>query len=235
MPSFTTLLLDADGTLLDFNRAEEEAISAVLREFRLPDTRENRQLYHRINDRLWKALELGQVTKDQLRVLRFSRLFQALELKDPPSAAQAALRYQEYLSRGSWLLPGVAETVPVLARRCRLLVITNGIAAVQQRRWAACPIHRYIDRLYISDLLGAQKPSPAFFDAVFAAEPGLRRGDCLVVGDSLSSDILGGKNAGIATCWIAGEEQAAPPDCRPDYRIPSLRELPALLEREAAR
>ena len=235
MPEFTTLLLDADGTLLDFERAEREAISALLREFGLPDTEQCRQQYHQINDRLWKALERGEVTKDQLKVLRFSRLFETLGLDPAPDAARAALRYQEYLSRGSWLLPGVEETLPLLARRCRLLIITNGIAQVQQRRWAGTTVQQYIQGLYISDLLGAQKPRKEFFEKVFAAEPGLRPQDCLVVGDSLTSDIRGGKNAGLATCWIAPASQTAPADCRPDYRIPSLRELPALLEREAAR
>jgi len=233
MPRFTTLLMDADGTLMDFDKAEREALREALIGWGLVHDDAVLQRYHELNDALWKALERGEVTKPQLKRLRFEQLFAFLGAEEHPDPDEANDRFMELLSTRADLLPGVAETMPALAERYRILIITNGSAPIQQERWARTPIRAYVAGIYISDHLGVTKPSKAFFDAVFAAEPGLCPEDCLVVGDSLTSDIRGGINAGLVTCWVASPEQNAPADCRPDYRIESVAQLPELLSREA--
>lgn len=238
MKRYDSLLLDADGTLLDFNRSEREALLEMLERAGIPASQDVIHRYHEINDQQWKALERGETTKAELKIRRFDLFFREIGITNRPDPEAFNQGYMECLSEKGYLLPGVYPAVQRLAKKFRLYLITNGTTFVQRRRWAICGLAPYFQDVFISDVLGVQKPDPRFFDEVFMRQPLLERHRCLIIGDSLTSDIRGGLNARIDTCWLAPEGKKAPENCRPLFQISSLDQLEELLaalqeEREA--
>lgn len=212
-----TLLFDADNTLLDFDRAEQQAFQKTMTAFGLEATPERFALYADINHGLWHTFEQGGITKEALVVERFRRFFDRIGAKVDSVAFEAA--YQPALGEGAFLIDGALDLLARLAPHYRLCIITNGVAATQYSRLAASGIDRYVKAVFVSEALGAQKPDPAFFDAVFASLPPTDRTDCLIIGDSLTSDIAGGIRAGIPTCWYNPKGLAAPASGRPDHTV----------------
>ena len=222
----TTVFFDLDDTLLDFNRAEETALSATLREAGLEPAPELTARYSEINLSLWKALERGELSVEELRVRRFAMLFAELGLSLP--AAETAERYEEHLSHGAWFVAGAEEVLRELHGRHRLFLASNGIPKVQRGRLRDAGILPYFEDVFISGELGAGKPSPEFFCRAFARIRDFRADEAVMVGDSLSSDMAGGLAAGLTTVWFdrRGED---PGVVQPHYRITHLDELPELL------
>lgn len=226
---YRTLLLDADGTILDFDRSEAEALRGTLLQFGMPVNAEWIRDYHEINDRLWKQLERGEILKKDLRWVRFSKL---LELHGVSGDVHAmADHYVKELGARAYMLPGAEEACRTLAKAYRLFIITNGIAAVQQRRLGALPIFNLFQKIYISEEVGFEKPDIRYFQRVAADIPDYDPVTTLVVGDSLSSDIAGGIAAGLDTCWINPKLLPIPADLPIRYTVPSMTALAALLMR----
>ena len=223
-----TILFDLDDTLLDFGKAEASALQHTLKEMNAPADEAVRKRYHEINRQMWKMLERQEITRDELRPRRFEVLFAELGL--PCDSAKICEIYERYLGQGHWFMPGAEELLEILAPRYRLCLVSNGNAHVQRNRLKVTGISRYFDGIFISHELGVDKPSRAFFDRCFSAMPEVERETALIVGDSLTSDIQGGKNAGIRTCWYNPEGKCAPEELRPDYECSDLLQLPALLE-----
>ena len=157
---------------------------------------------------------------------RFQALFQ--ELDRPVDAVAVARSYEHNLGIGHYFLPGALEAVQALQGKYRLFLASNGTASVQHSRLTSAGLYPYFEQVFVSQELGYNKPAKAFFDACAARIPGYAPEKAMMVGDSLSSDILGGRNAGIRTCWVNPERQP-PQDIRPDYEIAALSQLPALL------
>ncbi len=223
------LLLDLDDTILDFHMSESVAIRKTLQKAGIDPTEENTALYSTINKRCWEQLEKGEITRDQLKVLRFARLFEALGVEG--DAAAIAGDYARQLGIGHYFLPGAEEAVAFLSKRYRLFLASNGIASVQHGRLTSADLYRYFEKVFISEEVGANKPAKEFFDNSFTQIPDFDPKKAMIVGDSLTSDILGGINAGIATCWVNPKHRSARPDIQPDYEIEALHQLPALLEK----
>ncbi len=222
------LLLDLDDTILDFHRQEHFAIRKTLSAVGIEPTDDVCNLYSKINLRHWKMLETGEMTRETLAWHRFLELFEALEVEaDPHKTAQL---YWENLATGHYFLPGAEKAVKALAKKYKLYMVTNGTASVQHSRIASAGLAPLFAGIFISQEIGADKPTKAYFDSCFAQIPGLAREKALIVGDSLSSDIRGGKNAGIATCWVNPKGKTAPAENTPDYEIKSITELEGLLE-----
>ena len=226
MPEF--LFIDLDDTILDFHKAEHIALSRTLEAFGIDPTEAVCTRYSQLNREHWQRLERGELTREQVLLGRFAALFAELEMAADPERIAAA--YEHNLSIGHYFLPGAAEALEALHGTYKLYLASNGTARVQAGRLESANISRYFEKIFISQLLGANKPSKAFFDRCFAAIPGFSRDRAMMVGDSLTSDILGGKNAGIATCWVNPSHAAGREDIRPDYEIESLARLPELLE-----
>lgn len=222
MKVYPIYFLDADETLFDFKRSEAESIRRCLLSFDLPADEETVFLYHTINDRLWKALERGEVDQKTLRVRRFEELLNTLGATVSP--AEAAKRYSEELSSCAYLLPDAEEVCKALSQRATLYLTTNGIAQIQRRRFSLSPLTPYFEDLFISEELGVAKPNPAYF--VRAMETiGARKKDILVVGDSLTSDIRGANAAGLDCCWFCPKQQSSSGEEHPTMKITSLLEL----------
>lgn len=221
------LFLDLDDTILDFHKAERIAISKTIRDFGIEPTGEVLTLYHRINKTHWEMLERGELTRAEVLLNRFAVLFR--ELGKEADAAACARAYEKNLSVGHYFLPGAEEAVASLSKKYRLFLASNGTASVQKGRLTSANLYRFFEQVFISQELGYNKPSKAYFDACFARIPGFDPEKAVMVGDSLTSDILGGKNAGIATVWV-NPGHAPCGGIRPDYEIEALHQLEALLE-----
>lgn len=224
---FDILFLDLDDTILDFKKAERIAISATIRDFGVEPTEEVLGRYHVINKGQWEMLERGEKTRAQILVDRFDILFR--ELGVDVDAEKCARRYEYNLSQGHWFLPGAEEAVKRLHKRFRLFLASNGTASVQHGRMTSAGLYPWFEKVFVSQEIGFNKPSVDYFNACFAQIPDFDRSRCIMVGDSLSSDILGGINAGIATCWVAPLSKD-PGAIRPDYRIESITQLEELLD-----
>ena len=222
------LFLDLDDTILDFHKAERIALSKTIREFGVEPTEEVLQRYHLINKWHWEQLELGKMTRGEVLTGRFRMLFEELGLSVDPVKMQAG--YERNLSIGHYFLPGAEETVEYLSKRYKLYLASNGTAVVQKGRMTSANLYRFFQKSFVSEEIGHNKPSLAYFEAAFAQIPDFDKSKALMVGDSLSSDIKGGKNAGIRTCWVNPNHAAAPADIQPDYEIEALSQLPKLLE-----
>lgn len=221
------LFLDLDDTILDFKKAEYIAIGKTIAEFGADPTDEVRHRYHEINRWHWEQLEKGTMTRAEILVNRFKMLFD--ELGVPVNAEQAARTYEKNLSQGHWFLPGAEETVDYLSKRYRLFLASNGTASVQKSRMTSANLYRFFETVFVSQEIGHNKPSKEYFDACFGSIPDFNPARALMVGDSLSSDIQGGINAGIRTVWVNPGHQDCG-DIRPDFEIEALHQLPALLE-----
>lgn len=228
MKKYKWLLLDADDTLLDFKRAEHDALTETLKEAGISADGETVGRYSRINDALWKALERGEVTKARLRTLRFERFFSDMGFSADPEIT--ARRYETHLSEKSYLIPGAEEICRELAKKYGLYVITNGIAFIQHSRIEHSGLCPYLNGLFISEEVGAEKPKKDFFDYVCARIEGFDPRFALVVGDSLTSDISGGLAYGMDTCWVNAFGKPLPAGIDVTYVIRDISELPGLLE-----
>ena len=222
------LFLDLDDTILDFHKAERLAISRTFRSFGLEPTEQVLERYHVINRLHWERLERGELTRDQVLTGRFQMLFEELGIPAQPQAI--AKGYEHNLGLGHYFLPGAKEALDTLRGRYRLFLASNGTASVQHSRLTSAGLYPYFEEVFVSQALGANKPSRAFFDACAARIPGYDPRKALMVGDSLTSDILGGINAGMKTCWVCPPEAQGRPDIVPDYRIEALSQLPELLK-----
>ncbi len=223
------LFLDMDDTILDFHKAEAVAIRKTLAGFGVEPTPEICQRYSEINDWHWKALERKEITREQVLTGRFEVLFGQLGVAVDPKECAAC--YTKNLAQGDFILPGAVEVLEKLQGKYALYLASNGTTWVQKERIAGSGIGKYFDDIFISQEMGANKPALEFFNACFQKIPGFSKENALIVGDSLTSDILGGKNAGIATCWYNPKGKPQNPEIVPDHEIAALADLLPLLER----
>lgn len=225
---YRALFLDMDGTFLDFHAAEREAFYKTFASIKEEADEEKYRLYSAINDSLWKAFERGEIEKDTIRKSRYGKLFERLGIEADGMAAE--LVYERFLGEGHALIPHAKEVLSWLAGRYPLYVVTNGFAKVQRNRQRLAGIDVFMTQMFISEEIGFQKPQKEFFDVCLSkAEPSLKPEEVLVIGDSLTSDILGAKNAGIDSCWFNPEGLLNHSGVVPEYEIRSLTELKALL------
>lgn len=225
---FDCLLIDLDDTILDFHKAERIGLQNTLRHFGVEPTEETVALYLQINAAHWRALEQGKMTRKQVNEGRFEELFR--QLGKEVDGAVCAAYYLSQLALTHDYLPGALEAVQRLSQKYRLFIASNGNAAVQTPRMANSGLNTYIEKAFVSESLGANKPSKAFFDLCFAQIPDFDPAKAIMVGDSLTSDIQGGMNAGLRTCWFNPAGKSNNSGIAPDYEIEALSELEALLE-----
>ena len=226
--NYDTLLLDADDTLLDFRKTEKAALENTFDHYGLKLTEEIRDIYKTINHELWSAFERGEITKETITSTRFQRVFDTVGYHVDGSTFH--LDYQQQLAQGYYLIDGARELCEKLAGKYRLYCVTNGVASTQYSRLSGSGLDNYFRDIFVSEEIGYQKPSAHYFSAVFKSSPEVDTTHTLIVGDSLTSDIQGGKNTGIDTCWFNPSRQAAKPELKADYEIVKLGELLPILE-----
>ena len=225
---FEFLFIDMDDTVLDFKKAEHVAIRKTLSEAGIEPTDAVCARYSQINQGYWERLERKEVTREQLQVGRFADLMAEYGVR--ADAKRCADRYMENLSIGHYFLPGAEEALQALSGSYKLYLASNGNTETQRSRIASAGIAKYFAEIFISGEVGVNKPDKGFFERCFARIPDFDPAKAMIVGDSLTSDILGGKNAGIATCWVNPYHKPANPDMIPDYEIESISQLEELLK-----
>ena len=223
MPRYRWLLFDADGTLFDYDTAEAAAVTATWEELGLEVPEGLVAAYRRINAELWRVYEAGGVTQEELKVERFARLLGELDGGVDPAVLSD--RYLVTLSRQTFLLDGARELLEWARQRFRLALITNGIPEVQRPRFRRAGFDRLFPVVVISGEEGVAKPAPKIFAVALERMGGPALEEILLIGDSLSSDVRGGVDFGIDTCWYnpAGLELGEGPE--PRYEIGRLAEL----------
>lgn len=224
MNKYTTILFDADDTLFDFKRSEHEAVKDVLSLVGLPETDEIIEKYSEINKGYWKMLERGEITKKDLFIARWKSFLDFYGLTNV-DAEKIAKHYLLSLSQKCYLLDGAEELCKNLYGKFKLYIVTNGYAIVQHGRFDKSPIRKYFKDMFISEEMGAEKPSTEYFDEVFSKIPDFDKSKAIIIGDSLSSDIKGGINAEIDTCWYNPKMSHAPEDLSITYTVSKLSEI----------
>ena len=229
---YDTVLMDADDTLLDFRRSEREALSDTMKEIGVEPTDERIRAYSEINASLWKALERGEIEKSVLLYRRFSLFAEYLELPaDEERDRHMAEYYMQSLSTKGYLLDGARELCRSLYGKARLYIVTNGVEFIQKGRYAVCGLGDYVDGVFISGVIGHEKPSRAYFERVAAEIPDFCPEKTLMVGDSLTSDIRGGVGFGLDTCWYNPHNKSIPADLvgKITYEIHELDQLTTII------
>lgn len=222
------VLLDLDNTILDFDMAEKTALSRAFAEMGVPYDDALLKRYNQINIRHWEMLEDGILTRDQVLIRRFEALYREAGMEADAFRTQAL--YESLLAEGHWFMPGAEELLETLAGKARLILCSNGTASVQEGRIASAGIGPYFEQIFVSEHMGANKPEKRYYDLCFAEIPDFDRERCVMLGDSLTSDIRGGINAGVKTCWFNPRRKPNPGPIRPDFEIHELGEFPPLLE-----
>jgi 2-haloacid dehalogenase len=222
---YTWLLFDADGTLFDYDAAEKFALTRTFATYALPYTDDILAVYREINDRMWQAFELGQITQESLKIERFRRLLATVGVGADLEPGEFSLRYLHNLGNCTFLIPHAECVLHELHGKVHLALVTNGLQKVQRSRLAQSTIGQYLEAILISEELGVAKPHPGIFDAAFAAMGQPERRKVLMVGDSLSSDIKGAWDYGIDTCWYNPHGKPYGAADRFDYEIQDLKQI----------
>lgn len=225
MGIFKVILWDIDGTLLSFQKAERNAIRSCFSDFSMgPCSDEMIACYSKINTGYWRRLERGEVTRQQVQYGRFQEFFACYGL-DVGLVEPFHLRYQHYLGDFVFFNDGAREVVEGLRKQISQYAVTNGTKTVQERKLRKSGLDKLLDGVFISEDVGAEKPMIGFFQTVFSKIGSYKKEEILIVGDSLTSDMQGGVNAGIKTCWYNPDGSENSSNLPLDYEIKQLNEI----------
>lgn len=212
---YDIMLFDADGTLLDFHRSEREAVKEALAMSGIDADGEMIKKYSEINDRLWKMLERKEIERSVLLYRRFELFCEYYGYS--ANAKKIAVDYMQILSTKGYMLDGAEALLQSLQGKVRMYIVTNGMEFIQRERYARTGMDKYFNGLFISEAIGFNKPDVRYFDYVADHIEGFDPSRTLIVGDSLTSDIKGGLNFGIDSCWYNPERKGNDGDIRPTY------------------
>lgn len=227
---YTTLLMDADDTLLDFAADENAAFFRVMKQYGVPVSQGSAEIYRQINLSLWKALERGEITKPELKQTRFRLFFDAIGYDFQGDCLEFNESYLGFLGEGGRLMEGARETLGELNKRnYDIYIVTNGVAATQRQRLERSGLIGLIHDIFVSDTVGVPKPKKEFFDFVLRRLPEKDKSKILVVGDSLTSDIRGAMNAGLDSVWINIKKEVLPSAFSPTVTVGEISGLLGLL------
>ncbi len=228
MQKYDTIFWDVDGTLLDFDKSEVYALTKCFLDFRLEMTPFIYELYRGINHSLWKKMELGEVNKNEVLVGRFVTLFSKLGIKQiDPLQFQEAFRLE--LSNVFYYIDDSLALFKKYRKICRQYLVTNGTKIVQEKKLINAQFYSLADGVFISEDIGFLKPNIEFFDFCEANIPLFSKESTIIVGDSLTSDIKGGNNFQIATCWYNPKNLVNESNAIPTYEIQNLWEIKKII------
>ena len=224
---YRTLLFDLDDTLLDFGQTQLAAHRAMCEAHAFPFDDSLYAHFKRINDELWRAYEQGLISQTEVLHDRHVRLFQAYGHEVDGAALDRT--YREHLARGFHAIEGALDLVHALKDHFRLYIVSNGVSDIQHSRLRGAGLTPHFQGVFVSGDTGYQKPQRGFFDHVFARIPDFSPAETLIIGDSLSADIVGGHRAGIDTCWFNPGAKANHAGVEPTHEIRHYDELRAIV------
>jgi 2-haloacid dehalogenase len=225
-PKYEYLLFDLDNTLLDYNLAEETALTATFNDFHIhKDFEKLKTVYNQINSGYWRAFEEKRILLSELKIARFRDMISAFPALSHLDAGHFSETYLDHLSEQVHLVPGALELLEKLYGNYRMCLITNGIARVQHRRIAKSGFDKYFEKIIISEEIGISKPNPDFFHYALNLLGNPEAEKVLIIGDNISSDIGGGINLGLAGCWFNPEKSENTSKITPTFIISQLSDL----------
>lgn len=221
------VLLDVDNTLLDFHACAEASMDAALAEHRIPKKETLFPAFLRINDGLWREIEQGLLTKERLHQIRWNLVFadQGIDY----DGALFEKSFLKYLAQKVFPIEGAHALLEYLSGKYILCAVTNGPYEQQRKRLKAANMLSFFDHLFVSEQIGFEKPSENFFDACFAALPGISPAEAIIIGDSITADMMGGLQYGIQTCWFNYHHSAPPQDLSFTHIVHTLKEIESFL------
>lgn len=222
------LLFDADGTLWDFDASAWLSFEKIFARHGWVFDQDVFDRYNRINNMLWERYERGEMSRDRVLVERFELMF--AEMGIDFSGAEFEDSFRKELETNPVWMEGAEELLRQLHPDYGIFIVTNGVASTQRKRIALTGLDRYVDKFFISEEVGAQKPQKEFFDFVFSQIGPCAADEVMLIGDSLSADILGANRAGIPACWFNPAGAPRKGEARPNFTIRSLSELVPILE-----
>ena len=226
--AYRFLLFDLDHTLLDFESAEETALTQMLEDMNFPDVQAFKDYYKPMNQGLWKDLEQKKISKKDLINSRFAIAF--AHFGRDVDGEEMALRYQDYISQQGQTFPGAEDLLAKLVERgYQIYGATNGVTAIQQGRLKQSAITPYFKEIFISEQLGTQKPEVAFYEKIGNLIPGFAKEQALMIGDSLTADIAGGNASGIDTVWYNPDRKENTSLVVPTYTVSNYQDIADLL------
>lgn len=214
---YKAALFDADGTLFDYGKAELEALYDTCEFLQLECSNNFIELYKKFNSGVWRDFENKKIDTKTLRWKRFQLLLD--ELNIPLDPKYVSTLYLDYLSQKSYLLSGAEELIKNLYKKIKMSIITNGISEVQRHRIGLSTINKYFDQIIISDEVGSPKPESLIFAKTLKYYKGIEKNNVIIIGDNLESDIKGGVNFGIDTCWFNPNKIKNDSGIEPKYEI----------------
>ena len=219
------VLWDIDGTLLNFDLPEKVAIKKCFEIFGLGECTDSMVAgYSAINKKWWKMLEDGLKTKPEILVGRFSEFLEQQGI-NPEIAPAFNLEYQNRLGEVVQPYPNALETVRFLKGKKVQGIVTNGTVKTQTAKMHTSGLDKLVDCTFISDIIGYEKPDVRFFDYVLKRIGTYPKDQIMIVGDSLSSDIRGGNNAGLVCCWYNPQKLPLSSDVKVDFEITDLKSV----------
>ena len=229
MRKYTTLLFDADMTLFNFEGAEKAAFGIAMISCGIEYNAEDFERYRAINSRLWERYAQGEITKEYLQANRFAMFFETFDVPPRADGVAANRVFVDTLADCSELFDGAIGLCRTLSEKYELYIVTNGVSHTQKKRFYASPICSYFKDIFVSEDAGAPKPMREYFDYVFSHIGEEKREGSVIIGDSLSSDIKGGNNAGIDTVWYNPRGNENTTEITPTKTVGSYKELLELL------
>ena len=230
---YTTVLFDADNTLLDFDKDENCALRKTMEIYGVPVTEENIAKYVEINQEMWKAIERGELTKPELKRTRFKKFFEAINFRCDTDPFTVNEKYLSLLGEGGNTLEGAVELCRELKEKgYDLYIVTNGIEKTQKNRLTKSGLLPFFTEIFVSETIGHQKPKKEYFDYVLSHIKEKDIDKIILVGDSLTSDIKGAMNVGLESVWLNLKGQELPEEYKPDYVISDVREVRGILYEE---
>jgi YjjG family noncanonical pyrimidine nucleotidase len=224
LDKYNTILFDADGTLFDYDKAEETALKSACLQYGITYSPDRRNIYREINNRKWVEFDKSVINKQQLQISRFEDFFLEIGVVNINANVFNAC-YLDYLADGSQLIDGAETVCRKLSENKQLAIITNGVERTQLRRINKSAIKPYISDIFVSEKIDFAKPAFEYFNYVFESLNIEDKSSVLIVGDSLLSDIKGGMNYGVDTCWYNPSGLTNSTEITPTYYIESLLEL----------
>lgn len=228
MSKYKYLLFDNDGTIMDFEKAEQVAFESCYNSYDFPVkfTTAILETYSKINHSWWEKLERGECSKDELSIGRFTEFLEHMNLQG--DALHMSKNFPKCLAMQNQLLPNILEILEKLNQKYEIIIITNGIASTQYSRIETSPINKFIDKIYVSEETGYAKPAKEFFEYVLENSKIKDKSKCLIIGDRLKSDIQGANNIGIDSVWFNPNAEINS-ECDVTYEISDLLELENIL------
>ena len=226
--SYSWLLFDLDNTLFDFDQSERYALRHTFAVHQLPYQPDYLATYHRINKACWEAFENGEIDQQTLREVRFKRFLAAIDCPADPN--QLGATYLKTLASTEFVLPGARELLDNLQQQFQLVAVTNGLKEVQRPRIRQSKMAHYFREIIVSDEIGVSKPHAEFFDYTFSTIGHPAKTEVLIIGDNINSDIRGGLNYGISSCWYNPRQIANPTTLQPTYEVQHLKEIAKILK-----